>query len=129
MQSLETLEDQLEIFDNLPVPTQEAFLLQTLEELDNLGGDMDTIVQSWEAGDTAALQHFLLDSFEQHPDLYDRILVQRNLNWLPHIEGFINQDQDCLVIVGAAHLIGPEGVVQLLHDRGYSVTQIYQAAP
>jgi hypothetical protein len=128
VESLETLEDQLQLFDTLPAATQEVFLLQTLEELDNLGTDMDNIVATWKAGDTEAMGHFLLDSFEQHPELRDRVLTQRNLNWLPAIEGFIDQEDDYLVIVGAAHLIGTDGVVNLLRDRGYKVNQVHQAA-
>lgn len=129
VKALETLTDQLDLFDTLPASTQESFLLQTLEELDTLGSDMDTIVATWKAGDTEAMQHFLLDSFERHPDLRDRVLLQRNRNWLPAIEGFIGrEDGDYLVIVGAAHLIGSEGIVDLLRDRGYTVNQVHQAA-
>ena len=128
IESLESLDDQLNLFDNLSLGDQEAFLRQTLGELDSLETDMETVVGAWKEGDGAALERFLLGSFEAYPQLHDRLLSQRNQQWLPQIEGYVGQDQDYLVIVGAAHLLGEEGLVQLLRDRGYGVTQV-QVAP
>ena len=69
------------------------------------------------------LDALMLKSFEGHPDLYDKFLVRRNEKWLPTIEGLSGQSENALVIVGASHLGGENGVIQLLERRGFQVIQ------
>ena len=77
----------------------------------------------WKSGDVQKLDALMLKSFEGHPDLYDKFLVRRNQKWLPTIEGLIGQSENALVIVGASHLGGKNGVLQLLKRRGFQVIQ------
>jgi hypothetical protein len=55
--------------------------------------------------------------------LYQRLLVERNHNWVAHVETCLKQNAGCFVVVGAAHLVGPDGLPTLLSKRGYKVTQ------
>lgn len=121
--SLETIEEQLGFFDTLSAPIQADLVEQTMLELDTFEESMDSMIAAWKAGDVAALERLTLEGFADFPEVYDAILVQRNQNWIPDIESFINQSEDYLVIVGAAHLVGPDNVIQLLQDKGYSVQQ------
>jgi uncharacterized protein YbaP (TraB family) len=58
------------------------------------------------------------------PELHDALLVQRNLNWIDRIVAYLDDDQDYLIVVGAAHLVGDDGVIKLLSDRGVSLSQL-----
>jgi uncharacterized protein YbaP (TraB family) len=60
---------------------------------------------------------------KESPELYQRLLVERNNNWMPQVESCIKQNAGCFIVVGAAHLIGPDGLPSLLQKKGYKVTQ------
>jgi uncharacterized protein YbaP (TraB family) len=70
-----------------------------------------------------ALEKSLLLSFDNSPELYDRLLVERNRNWVPHVDTCLQQDAGCFIVVGAAHLVGPDGLPAMLAKKGYRVTQ------
>jgi uncharacterized protein YbaP (TraB family) len=61
---------------------------------------------------------------KSEPLLYQRLLVDRNRNWLPKIEALFARRGRALVVVGAAHLVGPDGVVAMLKAKGYTVEQL-----
>ena len=124
MAGLETLEYQLGIFDQLSPRDQELMLRETLEEMDLLEKSADRIVQAWFKGDTSLLEESLLAGMHQYPELYPKLILERNRRWLPQIEQMIKQGGNTLIIVGAAHLVGKDGVVELLKQRGYTVEQL-----
>lgn len=121
--SLETLEQQLGFLDDLSAPIQADLVEQTLLELDTLETVMGTMVAAWQMGDVPTFESVVLDGFVDFQEAYDALLVQRNQSWIPAIESYIDQPEDYLVIVGAAHLVGENSVVQLLEDEGYTVQQ------
>jgi uncharacterized protein len=119
--ALETAEFQINLLDALSANVQEAALLQTLKELDVMEKEFDAIVQAWKVGDTRKLEDSLLESFKEYPDVYQKIVSERNKNWIPKIEEFLKRRGNTLLVVGAAHLVGPDGVVELLRNKGYVV--------
>jgi uncharacterized protein YbaP (TraB family) len=119
--ALETAEFQINLLDSLPPKTQEAALLQTLKELDMMEKEFDAIVQAWKIGDTKRLEDSLLESFKEYPEVYQKIVSERNKNWIPKIEELLERRGNTLLVVGAAHLVGPHGVVELLRNKGYVV--------
>ncbi len=122
--ALETVEEQLGFFDTLPVSVQADLVEQTILELDTFETSIETMVDAWKSGDIIEFERVTLDGFVDFPEAYEALLVQRNQNWLPDIESFINQSEDYLVIVGAAHLVGEDSVIKLLQDKDYTVQQI-----
>ncbi len=120
---LETLESQLGIFDQLSKREQELMLRETVEELERLNRDINEIVQSWLKGDDHRLTTLLLAGMQEFPDLYEKILVERNRRWLSEIEKLVQQGSGAMVVVGAAHLVGKDSVVEMLKAKGYSVEQ------
>ncbi|MEW5979711.1 MAG: TraB/GumN family protein [Acidobacteriota bacterium] len=120
---LETLEYQVGRFEAMSEQLQESLLLQTLDELETVESEFDQIVNSWSKGDLTGLET-LLESFKEYPEAYQLLLVERNRNWMPQIESLLKDKQNCLVVVGAAHLIGEDGLVRMLKDRGYSPEQL-----
>lgn len=122
-QALETLAYQLDRFDQLSPRLQEEMLISSMKELDTQVGNVRELAQQWAAGDVKALEASLLASFEGSRELYGRLLVERNHNWVPHVEACLQQDAGCFIVVGAAHLVGPDGLPTLLTKKGYAVTQ------
>ena len=120
---LETIEEQFGFLDNMSPSIQADLVKQTILELDTLETVMDSMISAWKSGDTPTFESLILESFAGFPEAYDALLVQRNQNWIPDIESYINQPEDYLVVVGAAHLVGNDSVVQLLQDKGYTVQQ------
>ena len=81
------------------------------------------LVRSWKDGDADKLHELLSKSFKDYPHLHDRLLIQRNNNWVQQIEGAMRKNKNVLFVVGAGHLVGPESVVDLLKKKGYQVKQ------
>lgn len=121
---LETASFQIGLIDQLPERDQESMLRQSLKEMDLLERGLSQIVRAWSTGDAAALESLLLDSMREYPAVHQTVIVDRNRRWLPQIEKMIEGGESVLIAVGAAHLIGRDGVIELLKARGYTVEQM-----
>lgn len=122
--SLESIDYQVNLLESMSSGNQEAALLETLKELDLFKKEFDEIVKAWSGGEIEKLDELLLESFKGYPELFDQMILQRNKNWAPKIEGFLNQNGNVLIIVGAAHLVGKNGVIELLRQKGYVIEQL-----
>jgi uncharacterized protein YbaP (TraB family) len=60
---------------------------------------------------------------KEYPAVYQRIVVERNRRWLPEIEKLIHDGSGAMLVVGAAHLVGQDGVIEMLKAKGYRVEQ------
>jgi uncharacterized protein YbaP (TraB family) len=100
-----------------------SLLRGSLEFLDSLSWIVYTIVEAWARGDTDALEKLFLTEMKSYPDLYTRLLVERNANWVASVETCLEQKTSCFVVVGAAHLVGPDSLVAMLQKKGYKVEQ------
>ena len=120
---LETAESQIDRFDKMPEALQEQLLRSTLEDLDAQSQKLIAIIRSWQRGDAASLEDTLLSGFKKYPAAYTSLIVERNNNWMPQLERCMARATPCLVVVGAAHLIGPDGLLALLQRKGYRLQQ------
>ena len=121
--SLESVESQLALFAGLSPREEEAFLVQTLQDLSRFGQFIQEIIDAWKAGENKKLAALLLDSMAAQPHLYRKFLTQRNEQWLPKIEQLLAGDKKGFLVVGAGHLVGTNSVVDLLQKKGYKVEQ------
>jgi uncharacterized protein YbaP (TraB family) len=121
--ALETMDEQLGLFSHMSLDQQRRFLLYCLEDADDSAGEMNEIISAWHRGDTVKLERLLGEGMEKFPDLYRTLTTDRNRKWLPRIETMLHERQDYLIIVGALHLVGKDGVVALLERQGYKVQQ------
>jgi uncharacterized protein YbaP (TraB family) len=124
MVGLETAAFQIGLMDQLSASDQESMLRQSLREMDLLDKGLDQIVRSWVAGDVPALEELLLKAMREYPAVHQKIIVDRNRRWLPEIERMIERGDSALVVVGTAHLVGKDGVIELLKARGYTLEQM-----
>jgi hypothetical protein len=120
---LETLEFQLGIFDQLSKREQELMLRETAGELERIDKNVKDIVESWLKGDGERLATLLLAGMRQYPELQQKLVIERNRRWLEEIAKLVERGSNAMVVVGAAHLVGQEGVVEMLKARGFSVEQ------
>lgn len=120
----ETIEEQLQLLDSLSLDAQRDLLLQTLDEGRNIEAIMDEMIGAWRHGDIRFLEDELLTDLEQYPELYETIVARRNRSWVETVDTLLEHSDDYLVIVGALHLIGDDGVPKLLEQRGFKVRQM-----
>jgi hypothetical protein len=123
IQGLETTAQQLELLAGMPMPMQKHFLAMTLDESAELDREIGELVRAWKTGDTEALAGLLSDEFDEFPDLYRRLTVDRNRAWVDKLTELLDDRDDYLVVVGALHLVGDDSVVDLLEQQGYEVVQ------
>jgi hypothetical protein len=123
IQGLESTAQQIGLLAGLPLPAQKRFLVATVEESQRLDRELDELLRAWRAGDTAALARLLSDEFDEDPDLYRALTVDRNRAWVGRLADLLDDRDDYLVVVGALHLVGRDSVVDLLRKRGYQVVQ------
>jgi uncharacterized protein len=121
---LETVAFQIGLIDQLPERDQESMLRQSLKEMDLLDRGLDQIVRAWSTGDVTTLEGLLLSGMREYPAVHQTVIVDRNRRWLPRIEKMIELGESTLIAVGAAHLVGKDGVIELLKARGYTVEQM-----
>jgi uncharacterized protein len=120
---LETMAYQLDRFDSLSMPLQEKMLKQTMADLDREVNNIKEMAEAWTFGNVAAIEQLTLATMKDAPELYEKLLVERNHNWIPHVETCLADNAGCFIVVGAAHLVGPDGLPVLLARKGYKVTQ------
>jgi uncharacterized protein len=123
VQGLETVEYQLSMFDGMTLEQQDHMLSESIKELGTEQQSVTTVANAWRAGDAPGVERIVLQDLKSDPVMYQRLLVERNRNWLPKIEALFGRPRPSLVVVGAAHLIGPDGLLQMLKAKGYSVEQ------
>ena len=121
---LETVEFQVGLFDGLSSRDQQALLEQTVEELGSAGTTLDMLARAWRDGALETATKELLGEFDGFPELYDKLVKDRNARWVPILERLLEDGRRYLVVVGALHLVGDDSVVALLRKRGYEVTRL-----
>jgi len=123
---LESLEEQLDLMINMA--DGELLLKETLTSMEKSSELVGQLIASWKSGDDAAMVELLfVDALEQYPSfsaIYDKLFFERNITMLNKIKRFFDTDETYFVIVGAGHLVGEKGIVNLLINDGYSVRRL-----
>ncbi len=124
--ALESLRYQLELFDNFEPEIQELLLLDAMEGHLQTGGDLGGLAQAWSEGDAGAIAR-MLEVEEEDPKLAplrEKLIDERNRNMGAGIEKILETRDTVLVVVGAGHVVGRGGLVDLLGRRGFEVVQL-----
>ncbi len=119
---LETVEYQLSIFDKIPPKEMAEFIMETVRNPDEGEKTFQKMVQYYHKQDLESLAKLILESDELGSSS-EELLDKRNLNWIPKMDALMNS-KACFFAVGAGHLGGPNGVIELLRKKGYEVTPV-----
>lgn len=121
LRSLESNETQFRVFADL-TPAQEAeFLAATLRQIGEAPRLLKEMLGAYRKGDTAGIERTINAGFDDFPALRERLMKGRHDKWLPQIEKMMAQGGTHVVVVGAAHLVGPDSVVAMLRAKGIRV--------
>jgi len=124
IQGLETVASQLDLFRNLTPAQDEAFLVQTVKDLDSVIPAADELIAHWRAGRIGELEELLADGYDEFPDLFTKLVIDRNQNWMPALEEILAGSHQAFVVVGALHVVGDGGLAKMLEEKGYRVEQL-----
>jgi uncharacterized protein YbaP (TraB family) len=132
VEELEGLEAQYDLFADMDPPEEEAFLVQTLDELDAVGSIGKEIIGAWRSGDAQALERVIFSELGDDPlakRIHERIFLERNRTMAAKIERYLKNGRAAFVIVGAGHVVGEQGLVALLKQKGYLLTKVESGGP
>ena len=120
---LESVEFQLDLLFNTPIPTQIDMTAETIKQLPSFEAVTADLVTAWLSGDDGAFLEATEAQSGDTPALRafnKKLLTDRNYGMTDTITGYLTQPGTYFVLVGAAHLIGDEGIPALLKKRGYA---------
>jgi hypothetical protein len=122
---LESAGEQMAFLFAMGEGYEDEFIRQSLDDLDSGEETFLRMIAAWRRGDEAALDELLIaDLRREFPDVYRKLLLERNARWLPQVERFIQSPETELILVGVGHLVGEEGLLAALRRRGYRVQQV-----
>ena len=116
---LETVTEQLGVFETLSPEDQARFLDLVVTEMRGVESETQSVVAAWRTGDARKLAALLGDEYKSFPTLYRTLVTDRNRRWLPQIEQFLKDKDNYLVVVGALHLVGEGGLLELMRKDGF----------
>ena len=124
---LETIGQQLALFDDLPLDAQEHMLLDALRPARESAIELDSMFTAWRCGDAAALEDVLTGMLDSDPKLarfYEATIFERNATMAKGLTEVMAESGRAFIVVGALHLVGARGIPALLEQAGYRVEQL-----
>lgn len=122
---LETVDEQINIIASMGVGYEDAYVRHSLEDLNRIKEIMELLINHWRQGNREDLARLFIEPIKRDfPEIYRTILVARNESWLPKIEEFMSTSEKEFVLVGFAHLVGEDGIIEQLRKRGYKVEKL-----
>jgi hypothetical protein len=115
---LETLEQQLQLFDGLDEAAQIRFLEMAVDDAASVSAQLDSIDAAWRAGHEQDLAQLLRDEYARFPELFQLLVDRRNAAWIEPLRALLGRRDDVLVVVGALHLVGDGSVIDMLRRAG-----------
>jgi hypothetical protein len=124
---LESLDYQIHLLSNLSDKDQELFLVSTLRNLKIMEQEVNKLIQTWSSGDTKGMESILTRSASEDKSLspiFEKLIYERNRKMVSRIEDYLKAKETYFVIVGAGHLVGDQGIIEILRGKGYVVEQL-----
>jgi len=120
--AFESIEEQVGFIETMGEGEESEYIMLSLRDLEKIDSDIESMVSIWRNGEADDLVDLFIEDMEENtPGVYQSLLLDRNYKWLPTIEAMFDDTDTELVLVGVAHLVGKDGLVQLLRSRGYQV--------
>ncbi len=125
IQGLETIEDQVAIFDKISIEEQVDMLVSSLKAsyTDSDSSTSVEIIDVFLTQNIDSIYRYTMSAGGEMGNMEKDFLTDRNQKWIPQIRKLVKRNK-CFIAVGAAHLGGPYGVIQLLKDEGYELIPV-----
>jgi uncharacterized protein YbaP (TraB family) len=123
---LETVEFQLDLFDSISSELQ-IMMLEDAIENPITKNEVEEMFNAWNTGNTTEMEKIVFEGIEEYPEyqgLYQKFMDDRNFLMVDKIEDFLQDNSIHFIIVGAGHLVGENGIINLLTENGYAITQL-----
>ena len=118
----ETVDEQLSFISTMSFGNENEIILSTIDEVSQIEPMMAVIKMAWLNGDEVKMTEVAItDMARSYPELYQTILVKRNNRWMSGIERMLTNKKVELILVGSMHLVGNDGLLQQLRNKGYEV--------
>jgi uncharacterized protein len=125
VEGLETVDQQIDYVVSMADGNEDAFVDYSIEEMKTLKEQFELLAGAWRRGDAGKLDELMDGELRtQQPQIYKKLIVDRNRNWLPVIDAYQKTRQTRFVLVGVAHLVGPDGLIEALRKKGYKVNKL-----
>ncbi len=121
---LENIDFQIDLFDRLSESNPDALVAHMLTDLERIEAELADLEKAWSNGDLDALEELIAKGFMDYPDLYQTFILDRNERWLKKLEPLLKQSKTHMVVVGAGHLSGKRGLIELFKQKGYTLEQL-----
>ena len=122
---LEAIEEQIEFITSMGEGNEDAFVKHSIKEMETTEDLLPNLIHIWKTGDRSRLKRELIDPMEKDfPELYKTLIGDRNRNWMPQIVRLLKTTETEFVLVGAAHLVGPDGILTTLEKLGYRIEKL-----
>ncbi len=122
--ALETSDEQISFFDEMPEATQIDYLNGTITDMPTVAGEIDKLVDAWARGNPRQLDKLINNADSTPPELYKRLLTDRNKRWADKLKTRLDKPGTVFVAVGAGHLAGKGSVQNLLKAKGIRVKRV-----
>jgi len=125
IKELESVDYQINLFSGFSDREQELFLLNTLKDLRAIDEDLDMLIRSWTRGDVKNLESLIQKSEDSEmSSINEKLIYDRNRHMVSKIEDYLRTGEIHFVIVGAGHLVGNKGIIEILKSKGYKAEQM-----
>ncbi len=121
---LESVESQLELLFGDDEEDYDEAILQFFDDQKKMDKIGDDIKASWREGKDKLFIRMQKEMQKEYPDIYRKILSDRNKNWIDEIDSYLDSEEVEFVLVGALHLHGPDGVLEMLEKKGYGISAL-----
>jgi len=121
---LETVEQQISFLSSLGENNPDQFIINAMEDSAEDALSIATMVEAWRTGDEVKLYKEIIQEVEEeYPDVYKSLLTNRNDTWYPQFESMLLSEPTELILVGAGHLVGNDGILAMFRENGFTVSQ------
>ncbi|GAB7027893.1 TraB/GumN family protein [Geotalea toluenoxydans] len=125
VEGLETVEEQIEYITTMADGSEDDFVLHSLKDMKTMEEQFGNLAAAWRKGDGRKLDELMVNDLKsRQPQLYKRLITDRNRNWLPMIDAYLKTPRTEFILVGVGHLVGPEGIIEALKKKGYKVEKL-----
>lgn len=121
---LETFDEQLGFLESMGDENENEFILYSLQDIEENNEVFIDLIEAWKAGEIELISSELLDFKDDFPEIYNSLVLERNNNWISHLESYFETPKVEFVVVGAMHLFGTDGILERMKEKGYNVKQL-----